>query len=307
MVKFKAKNQDLTRFFEKCAAKGVVIITPSERTTRMFFSHFYVDVKKETETIEELNEETKETEKKEVEIHKLIVKAVDAGEKRMYIRHSLKGIEIEEEGRLGITDVNLILDVLKAIPKKREVSFLYDTESRFLFVETVDKGTYYGYRVRQANITEQDQTALANSVLNVDGWDRIHTFEKGLPKITIGEASSLYNTVIEFRNEELSKVISDSVNLTYDQNIRISLEDGKVKFRSGRESDGVKSETVIEKEIENPIKVDEKKLTNLHPIVDHLFGKSTFYCRIAGQDGALKFWIKSAEDNIELNFCSSSV
>lgn len=281
MVKFRIINSDLITFLERCACKGVVLVTSSGKITRNFFNYFYLNV-----------EDTE-----------LVVKAIDSEERKMYIRHFLRDVVVQEKGVLAITDVDTLLDTLKAIPNQLEISFVSDKDG--ITIETVDSTVYYGFRLRQIAPDENIQASLHKSTIGVGRWDSIHSFEEGFPKVSEDNQSAFYNTRIDFDKRELQKVIDDSVKLTHDQDITMTLSNGSVGFSSGKKADNIRAEVTFQKEMTNPIKTT-KIITNLHPIVGHLFDKIVFFCRVASDD-ALKFWIQSVSNNIELNFCSGSV
>jgi len=302
MVDFKVNNGELISFIEKCACKGVVLITASDKISRNFFNYFYLDVK-----------EGKQVEGLDDELGYIEVKAVDSEEKRMYIKHTLNEVEVEEHGVFAISDVNILLTILRSIPSGRKINFKLIEKGAVLKIETIDEGTYYGYNVRQTIPPEDVQIALSNSKHGVGAWDQAHSFEKGFPKFTIEEGSALYNTMIGFDKRELQKVIKDSISLTRDQDLRLSLfkhpkkkEAWIFQVDSGKKADNILSTTQYKRDgISQELEFYDQIVTNLHPIINHLFNTSTFFLRIAG-DNSLKFWIQSSEGNIELNFCSAS-
>ena len=291
MINFKINNGDLIAFLEKCACNGVVLVTSTEKTKRNFFNYFYMDV------IEADDEENKGG---------IVVKAVDSEEKRMFIRHYLTDVEVDSAGKFAVTDVNLLLGVLKAIPSTRKIQFSQEKKGTILQIKTVDEGTFYGYDLRQAVPSEEEDISLTGSQHGVKEWDSLHSFENDIPKLTLGKESRLYDTVINFNKGELTKIVGISVALTKDQDLKFSVGKEKITIGSGKKKDNIQSKIDLKKTIENPIEITEKIITNLHPIVNHLFDTSTFFFRLAS-DGALKFWITSKGGNIELNFCSGSL
>jgi len=292
MIDFKINNGDLIAFLEKCACKGVVLITSTEKTTRNFFKHFYMDV------YEAEDENSKGM---------IIVRAVDSEEKKMFIRHFLNEVDVESPGRFGVTDVDLILTVLKQIPTRRTIQFSQEKNGTVLQIKTTDEGTFYGYDLRQENPSEELELSLTGSTNGVADWDSFHTIEDGIPKISIpDQGEAIYDTLIVFDKMELAKVINVSTRLTRDQDIKITIDGNKVTLASGKKKENIQSKMDLTKEVTNPYEAKEKVLTNLHPIVDHLFDQVQFFCREAA-DGAMKFWIISGDGNIELNFCSGSV
>lgn len=301
MIQFKVNNGDLISFIEKCACNGVVLITSTEKIKRNFFNYFYMSVNKRLDVEENEGE--------------IVVKAVDSEEKRMFIKHTLDGVAVEEPGRFPITDVELMIKILKSIPAIREIEFKLDNNE--ITIQTTDDGTFYGYNLRQANVNEELQLSLSGSENGVAEWDSFHSFDEkeNAPRITMppkpeedfAGGTSLYSCAIDFYKSELSKIVRTSVNLTKDQDIVISLVLGdKIVFKSGKKKDNIRSNMNFDKTIVNPIVIADKRLTNLHPIVEHLFDVSTFFLRNS-EDNTLKFWIRSTSGNIELNFCSSSL
>jgi len=295
MVKFNVRNSDLIAFLEKCACKGVVLITATDKTTKNFFNYFYMDIiKGEGE-----------------DDGYIWVKAIDSEERRMFVRHKLSNVSVETAGRYAVNDANMLLSVLKAIPLSRDINFEMIESDTVLRIETVEGKPYYGYNVRQTSLPEDVQTALDNNTSELDKWNSYHTIdeEANCPRFTIPEGTALYNTIVQVSKSELSKVLRDSISLTKDQDLKLSMlkekKLWKIKFETGKKADSIRTTAEFDKTIENPIVFSEKIITNLHPIITHLFDNPTFYFRMAG-DEALKYWIISEEGNIELNFSSSS-
>lgn len=296
MVKYTVINSDLIAFLEKCACKGVVLITATDKTTKNFFNYFYMDIVKG----EEENDGY------------IQVLAIDSEERRMFVRHRLSNVNVEEGGRFAVNDADMLLSVLKSIPAARSINFEMIEDDTVLRIETVEGIPYYGYNIRQTELPQDIQTALENNTSELDKWNTYHSFDSdcNCPKITIPDAgSALYNTVIELNKTDLAKVLRDSISLTKDQDLKVSMvkekKEWKIKFETGKKADSIRTTAEYEKTIENPIEFKEKIITNLHPIISHLFSGATLYLREAG-DKSLKYWIKSSEGNIELNFCSSS-
>jgi len=295
MVKFTVMNSDLIAFLEKCACKGVVLITATDKTTKNFFNYFYMDIIKGDED----------------DNGSIKVKAIDSEERRMFVRHTLSNVAVEKAGRFAVTDADMLLSVLKSVPSSREINFELIEDDTVLRIETTEGKPYYGYNIRQTTLPEDIQVALDNNSSELDKWDSYHTINpEGFPMITIPDAgSALYNTSLVITKPELGKIMKDSVSLTKDQDLNLSIvkmkKGWKIKFETGKKADSIRTTAEFEKSIENPIAFEEKIITNLHPIVNHLFNTSDLFLRVAG-DESLKYWIKSEEGNIELNFCSSS-
>lgn len=295
MVKFTVRNADLIAYLEKCACKGVVLITATDKTTKNFFNYFYMDVVKGEEEDDGY----------------IWVKAIDSEERRMFVRHKLSNVSIETAGRYAVNDADVLLSVLKSIPSSRDINFELIEKKTVLRIETVEGKPYYGYDIRQTSLPEDIQTALDNNTTELDKWNSYHTIdeETNCPKFTIPQGSASYDTVVQVNKTELSKVLRDSISLTRDQDLKLTMfkvkKEWVLKFETGKKADSIRTTAEFDKTIENPIAFTEKIITNLHPIITHLFTNSTFYLRMAVDD-ALKFWIISREGNIELNFCSSS-
>jgi len=296
MVKFTLRNSDLIAFLEKCTCKGVVLITSTDKTTKNFFNYFYMDIVKGAD---------KET------LGYIEVKAIDSEERRMFIKHTLNNVNVETAGRFAVTDGDLLLSVLKSIPSARDITFKLIEKGAVLKIETDGGKPYYGANIRQVSLQEDMELTLENNNTELGKWDSYHTFDEkaNCPRYTIPEGTALYSTMITLNKQELLKVLKDSISLTKDQDLKLSMskvkKDWLFKITSGKKADDIIMTVKFDKSIENPIPFEDLILTNLHPIINHLFNISTFYLRIAG-DGALKFWITSNEGNIELNFNSSS-
>lgn len=296
MVKFNLINSDLIAFLEKCTCKGVVLITSTDKITKNFFNYFYMDVVKGED------EET---------LGYIEVKAIDSEERRMFIKHTLSNVEVETAGRFAVTDADLLLSVLKSIPSARDIIFQLVEKGTILKIETKEGKPYFGAKIRQVSLQEDMEATLSNNNTELDKWQSYHSFDEkaDCPRYTIPEGTALYNTKLTLNKQELLKVIKDSIVLTKDQDLKLSMSKVKkvwgLKIISGKKADDVIMTAEFDKTIENPIPFEDLILTNLHPIINHLFNTSTFYLRIAG-DGALKYWITSSEGNIELNFNSSS-
>jgi len=301
-IKFSLINSDLIAFLEKCTCRGVVLVTAAERTTKNFFNYFYMDIVKGVEA---------ETEDEEDIPSYIRVKAIDSEERRMFIKHTLYNVNIEEGGRFTVTDAKLMLLVLKSIPSAREITFELIEEGTILKIETKEGKPYYGAKIRQITLEEDLQSTIDNNDTELGKWDSFHSFDEkaNCPRYTIEEGTALYNIKLIITKQELSEVIKQSITLTKDQDLKVSMtkvEDvWSLSITSGKDADDIVMTAEFDKNVENPITFENKILTNLHPIIPHLFNVSTFYFRLAG-DGALKFWITSSEGNIELNFNSSS-
>lgn len=296
MVKFTLRNSDLIAFLEKCTCKGVVLITSTDKTTKNFFNYFYMDIVKGED------EETPGY---------IEVKAIDSEERRMFIKHTLNNVEVETAGRFAVTDGDLLLSVLKSIPSARDITFQLVEDGAVLKIETKEGKPYFGSKIRQVSLQEDMELTLNNNNTELGKWDSYHSYDEkaDCPRYTVPEGTALYNTKLTLNKQELLKVLKDSVSLTKDQDLKISMSKVKkvwgLKITSGKKADDIIMTAIFDKTIENPIPFEDLILTNLHPIINHLFNISTFYLRIAG-DGALKYWITSSEGNIELNFNSSS-
>jgi len=292
MVDVELTNGDLIDFIERCACKGVVLVTPTEKVTKNFFNFFYLDAQN-GEDDEDFIE----------------VKAVDSEEKRMFIRHYLRGVTVNEAGSFAVSDANLLLEILKSIPNSREIQFRLIEDDTVLNIQTTDSGTFYGYNIRQTVPPEDVTISLSASKSGVGEWDKIHTIEENIPKITMDGKSALYNTVLTLSKSELHKVLKDSITLTRDQDLKLGMHKKKdtwfLQFNTGKKSDNIITETQLEIVPTNPIEFSDVIITNLQPLIGNLFDRTTFYMRLAGDD-SLKFWIISRMGNIELNFCSSS-
>lgn len=299
MVKFSITNSDLIAFLEKCTCKGVVLITASEKTTKNFFNYFYMDIVKGDEEQEESGY--------------ILVKAIDSEERRMYIKHRLANVEVETAGRLAITDADILLSVLKSITPSREINFELKSDETVLKIETKEGKPYFGANIRQITLHEDLQVTLDDNNTTLTAWDTVHTFdeEADRPRFTVPEGTALYNTRVIISKQELVKPYKHSITLTKDQDLKFSMvkeeDDWLLKIDSGKKADDITMEAEFDKNVDDPITFENMIITNLHPIVNHLFSTSTFYFRIAGEDGALKYWIRSREGNIELNFNSSSI
>lgn len=285
MTEFEVNNGDLISFVEKCACKGVVVISSTEKITRYFFNYFYLNVLEDS----------------------IVVKAIDSEERRMFIRHTLNNVEVNEEGRFPITDAELLINVLKNIPSTRKINISLDNNE--LKIRTVDEGTYYGFGIRQANLDEDTLISLESSENGVADWDSYHSFdeEENCVRISMEGGTALYNTVVRFTKSELARVVRASVKLTKDQEVRLSMTEKEITFETGKKRDNIKNKIVYKKDISNPLDLNEIRINNLHPIVEHLFDNVVMYGRIAGGDGAFKYYLISEAGNIRLEFSSGSL
>lgn len=297
MVKFTLRNSDLIAFLEKCTCKGVVLITSTDKTTKNFFNYFYMDI------VKGADEET---------LGYIEVKAIDSEERRMFIKHTLNNVQVDKAGRFAVTDADLLLSVLKSIPSARDIVFKLVEKGAVLKIETKEGKPYYGSKIRQISLSEDMETTLENNNTELAKWNSYHSFDEKAkcPRYTIPEGTALYSAKLTLNKQELLKIIKDSISLTKDQDLKLSMTKVKkvweFKIVSGKKADDIIMTAEFDKTIDNPIPFEDLILTNLHPIINHLFNISTFYLRIAG-DGALKYWITSSEGNIELNFNSSSI
>jgi len=239
------------------------------------------------------------------------VKAIDSEERRMFIKHTLNNVEVETAGRFAVTDGDLLLSVLKSIPSAREINFQLIEKGAVLKIETKEGRPYFGANIRQVSLQEDMELTLENNNTQLAEWDSYHSFdeEANCPRFTIPAGTALYNVKLSLNKQELLKILKDSVSLTKDQDLKLSMTKVKkvwsFKITSGKKADDIIMTAEFDKTIDNPITFEDKIITNLHPIIGHLFNTSTIYFRMAGDD-ALKYWVTSREGNIELNFNSSS-
>jgi hypothetical protein len=284
MVSFEVKNADLINLIKRAIAKGVITVTSTEKVTKNFFRNFYLEAKNEDD------------------IGILEIKAIDSEEGRMFQWSKISGIQVEKEGKFAVTDSKMLLDLLGSIPSKRTIEFSYE-DGKPLIVATSDEGTFKGFEIRgEFTMPEDNIKAYESAVLKFIG---AHSFnEDGHPQIVDGEGNQHpYATLVEFSKEELGGVVSQTVNLTRDEDIVVKMtKEGDILFRSGKKNSEIKSKDLFEKRVQSPIEF-EQMVGNLQPILPHLFGKIKMFLRKAGS-GSVKYWIQSKSGNIELNFAS---
>jgi len=280
MVEFIVKNSDLIDLINRASCKGTIAISSTQKIDKRLYNHFYIDAKDDY----------------------LEIKALDSEDGVVYAWHKLNEVDVEEEGLFAVTDVELILDLLKALPSSRRIMFTYK-EGEPLTIMTADEGSFKGFQVRQEFTLSPDDIGRYES--NVLVFIGMHEWEDGIPVGKPEEGDFPYNCVVEFKKSELMDVIDDSVKLTKDQEILFKMEGGVVEFSSGKENANIKSKVRHSKEAQNPLEFSQR-FNNLQPIIPQLFDDVTFFMRLAG-DEKVKCWIHSKKGNVELNFITGAL
>lgn len=282
MVDFTVKNQDLINFLTKSSAKGVISVSQTEKIQATFFNKFFL------EAVED----------------RLDVKALDTQGGTMWAWHKLYGVEIEEEGKFAVTDAELLLSLLKFIPGSRKINFCFK-EDEPLTIMTVDEGSFKGFELDEwVTMSPQEIKDYKN---NVVAFMDAHWFDdEGRPVIGEDASNGTYSTIVKIDKQDFNSIVSQSVSLTRDQQILVIMDkDGNVTFKSGKENATIKAKDIFNNITENPI-VFKQKFGNLQPIAPHLYEEIKIFMRKAS-DGKVKWWIKSKNKKIELNFITGAV
>ena len=282
MVDFTVKNQDLINFITKASAKGIITVSATEKIAATFFKRFFI------EAIED----------------RLEIKALDTQGGTMWAWHVLSGVDVEIEGKFGVTDSEILLELLKSITGGRKINFYYE-EDKPLTITTADEGTFKGFELREwATITPKELEEYNSTIV---AFMNAHTFdEDNVPIIGEDPEVGTYSTIVKLKKADIGGVIQQSIKLTLDQDIRAAMdEEGNMHFMSGKENASIKAKDSLWNVAENPIVFDQK-FGNLQPVIPHLYDDITIYMRKAS-DGKMKWWMRSKKDQIELNFVTAAI
>lgn len=283
MVDFTVKNQDLINFLTKATARGVISVSKTEKVSATFFKRFYMEAIGNT----------------------LEIKALDSQGGTMWGWHKLRGVVVDDPGKFAITDTDLLLDLLKSIEGKRKVNVVYEEDQPFT-ITTADEGPFKGFELREwVTMTPKE---IKEYQKNVIAFINVHSFIEGMPVITDPKSGKIqeYSTISTIEKKSLNSVVSQSIKLTRDQDIRVTMDkEGNITFLSGDENALIKSKDILYKITENPFDFDQK-FGNLQPVVPHLYNEITIYMRKAS-DGKLKWWMRSQNEQIELNFVTGAI
>ena len=296
MVDFTVKNQDLINFLTKSSAKGVVSVSNTEKVTATFFNKFLL------EAIAEHEVEDDKGNKKTIP-SMLEIKALDTQGGTMWAWHTLKGVEVGDNGVFAVTNADLLLELLKSIGGNRMINFVYIKDEP-LTIFTVDEGSFKGFELRDwVTMTPKEMDDYTSNVI---AFIEAHSFnEDRVPIIGKDEKVGTYSTILRLDKSDLLGVTIQSIRLTKDQYLLVTMDnEGNVYFRSGKSNANIKAKDIFHKVTENPI-VFEQRFGNLQPIIPHLFDKVIIYMRKAS-DGNMKWWIRTKSDNIELNFVTGA-
>ena len=281
MVSFTVKNGDLVQLIKCAAAKGVIAISPTEKITSIFFNKFFL------EAVEK----------------RLEIKAVDTQGGTVWGWHKLEGVEVIEEGRFGITDVKILLDILSSFKSSRLVNFVYEEDTPLTII-TADNDRFKGFEVDEWDTMTPREVKNYNK--NVVAFLDAHGInENGIPHIGEDDEIGRYSTILHIDKSDLMGVINQSIRLTLDQDISVSMDaEGNTVFKSGKANSFIKAKDVFNN-VTKPIEFDAV-FNKLQPIIPHLFNEIDIFMRIAS-DKKLKWWIRSKEKNLELNFVMGSL
>jgi hypothetical protein len=281
MVDFTVKNQHLINFLTKSSAKGIVSVSNTEKVSATFFNKFLL------EAIDD----------------RLEVKALDTQGGTMWAWHILKGVEVGKNGTFAVTNSELLLELLKSIGGSRMINFVYKKDEP-LTIFTVDEGSFKGFELR--DWVTMTPAEMKDYTKNVIAFIEAHTFnEDNIPIIGKDEKVGTYSTILRLKKADLLGVILQSIKLTKDQYILVNMDnEGNVIFKSGKSNANIKAKDIFHKVVENPIAF-KQKFGNLQPIIPHLFDSVVIYMRKAS-DGNMKWWIRSKDGSIELNFVTGA-
>ena len=153
VVDFTVKNQDLINFITKASAKGIITVSATEKIAATFFKRFFI------EAIED----------------RLEIKALDTQGGTMWAWHVLSGVDVEIEGKFGVTDSEILLELLKSITGGRKINFYYE-EDKPLTITTADEGTFKGFELREwATITPKELEEYNSTIV---AFMNAHTFDE---------------------------------------------------------------------------------------------------------------------------------
>lgn len=281
MIDFVVKNGELVEFIKRAICKGTIKVNKTAVVTGHFFKNFYL------EAVDD----------------RIEIKSIDSESRKVYAYHILKNVDVKENGKFPVTNSLKILRLLKFIPSKRMIRFTYDGTNP-LTITTEDSGPFKGFELKESFALSEDNINLYKK--KAVKFVNAHYFnEEGYPVIAHEGKEAVYSMHIPFSKRELDTIISQTTDLTFNQDILMNVSsDGTTQFKSTRKSAKIKSNDIFNERAKNPIQFSAE-FSNLQPIIPQLFNKIDFYMRKAS-DGIMKLWIQSKEGNIELNFATGA-
>ncbi len=290
MTKFKIGKEKFKKFLEITACKGVIKFRDSKKIEQPLFSSFYL------RAVED----------------RLEVLTIDTIKKKIQLNNIISGVEVIDEGKIAISDYNAILDVLKGrgLGNKNPIITVFD-EGVVLKIET-DKD---GYEIRQKENKDLDKVSQKEKYLRA--WRKGHILNEN--GILVAQAKNVktkeiveapFSMKIIVNQEDLLKVVDDTVNLTKDNKTRITFQDGVLKAFKGEANARTKGKHIIPFEDvgENIMDFDEY-FYNIQTIMPNMFSKITLNIRRIEADGTLAVWVNSMDEKskTEINISFTSI
>jgi len=216
MTRFKIKGKEFKKFLDGVACRGVLQFKSKGKTEAPLFSAFYIDVDKDNQ--------------------KLTVLTIDTFFQQIKQDTSIKA-NVEEAGVIEITNKISFDKIFKSMDVEKKIEVWNDQDA--IYIQTVDGSDWYKRRLMGDKALE-DVYNKKNLLFN---WRESHSYvdverEDGktvkVAKFTTPKGSALYPMRIKLNQKNLQKLVSDSINLTKDNDTVIFSENGNLTISTGR-------------------------------------------------------------------------
>lgn len=306
-MKFLVKHKkDLLDLLKTAVCEGTIKYTGNEKKlSKPFFPAFYL------QAIEEHTIEVEENEEM-VEITiptQLLILAVDPYKKKTRGKFILSGVEVLEEGKIPITDYEILVDVLskKGVPKENVIFESEDGNKISIYNKEED----HEYIIRTRNSKHINMYNDSEIAKNLQAWVDWHKFlDDGTlimkhPKV---KDPIPFDTKIKVKKDDFLVVIDDAETLTYDNQTRLHLEEEVFVAYKGKENSFVKSKHSIPFELLSEFTLDfDERFYNLQTIVPNLFDEIILNIRRVKANDTVYVYVESEKGNIRAEIGLASI
>jgi len=216
MTRFRIKGKEFQKFLDGVSCRGVLQFKSKGKTEAPLFSAFYIDVDKDNQ--------------------KLTVLTIDTFFQQIKQDSSIKA-KVDEAGVVEITNKITFDKIFKSMDVEKEIEVWDDQDA--IYIQTVDGSDWYKRRLTGDKALD-DVYSQKDLLFN---WRDSHSYvdvvaDDGetmkVAKFTTPKGSALYPMRIKLDKKDLLKLVSDSINLTKDNDTVIFSEEGKLIISTGR-------------------------------------------------------------------------
>lgn len=219
MTKFIIKAKDFKNLLDGVSCKGTLQFKAKGKTESPLFSAFFIDVDKETQ--------------------KISIRTIDTFFNSIK-QHAEINAKVEEEGIIEITDKKKYDKIFKGIDLEKPISV--SSDGNFIIIENED-GDWYRRRI----VGDKALDDVNKSMENIFDWINSHDMvefdaenDKGeiekrkVWRFSTPVGSALYPMRIKTTKKNLSKFVSDAVDLTKDNDTIVICKDGVITIHTGK-------------------------------------------------------------------------